>query len=64
MFIFECLQSNSKMDDIFGNQYMMNFFSYHHELEMEQIYGMLGNIDANTGDAQTVNGAYSPILFD
>ena len=43
---------------------MMTFFSCHDELEMARIYGMLGNIDANTGDAQTGNGAYSPILFD
>ena len=43
---------------------MMTFFSCHHELEMARIYGMLGNIDANTGDAQTCNGAYSSALFD
>ena len=43
---------------------MMNFFSFHHEMEMARIYGMLGNIDANTGDAQIGNGAYSPVLFD
>jgi len=27
--------------------------SCHHELEMARIYGMLGSVDANTGDAQT-----------
>ena len=30
---------------------------------MARIYGMLGNIDANTGDAQTGNGPYSPIAL-
>ena len=43
---------------------MMTFVSCHYELEMARIYGMLGNIDANTRDAQTSNGAYSPVLFD
>ena len=43
---------------------MMYFFSCHHEMEMARIYGILGNIDANNGDARTGNGAYSPVLFD
>ena len=43
---------------------MMTFFNCHHELEIERIYGMLGNIDTNTKDAQTSYGAYSHDLFD
>ena len=43
---------------------MMTFFSCYHEPEMARIYGMLGNIDTNTGDAQKGNGDYSPVLFD
>jgi len=35
------------------NHATLSGHSCHHELEMAQIYGMLGNIDANTGDAQT-----------
>jgi len=35
------------------NHATLSGHSCHHELEMTRIYGMLGNIDANTGDAQT-----------
>lgn len=35
------------------NHATLSGHSCHHELEMARIYGMLGNIDANTGDAQT-----------
>eukprot|EP01018_Ginkgo_biloba_P015161 Gb_01664 [translate_table: standard] len=35
------------------NHATLSGHSCHHELELARIYGMLGNIDANTGDAQT-----------
>lgn len=35
------------------NHATLSGHSCHHELEIARIYGMLGNIDANTGDAQT-----------
>lgn len=33
--------------------FVLMFCSCHHELETARIYGMLGSVDANTGDAQT-----------
>jgi xylose isomerase len=35
------------------NHATLSGHSCHHELEMARIYGMLGSVDANTGDAQT-----------
>eukprot|EP00252_Welwitschia_mirabilis_P025500 TRINITY_DN798_c0_g1_i2.p1 TRINITY_DN798_c0_g1~~TRINITY_DN798_c0_g1_i2.p1 ORF type:complete len:518 (+),score=75.33 TRINITY_DN798_c0_g1_i2:233-1555(+) len=35
------------------NHATLSGHSCHHDLETARIYGMLGNIDANTGDAQT-----------
>jgi len=34
------------------NHATLSGHSYHHELEISRIYGILGNIDANTGDSQ------------
>jgi xylose isomerase len=35
------------------NHATLSGHSCHHELEMARIHGMLGSVDANTGDAQT-----------